>query len=100
MRIAPSGRFSREAREPDQHHRSIWLLASPHCPDIQTMRSLTWRRGIPSRTISPDGAMHLFKRNEPLPLLVPQSHSHAPKTLKQRNSTDGSELRMIPQCIR
>ena len=28
MRIAPSGRFSREAREPDQHHRSIWLLAS------------------------------------------------------------------------
>ena len=35
MRIAPSGRFSREAREPDQHHRSIWLLASPHCPDIQ-----------------------------------------------------------------
>jgi hypothetical protein len=38
MRIAPSGRFSREAREPDQHHRSIWLLASPHCPDIQSLK--------------------------------------------------------------
>lgn len=25
MRIAPSGRFSREAREPYQHHRSHWL---------------------------------------------------------------------------
>jgi hypothetical protein len=40
MRIAPSGRFSREAREPDQHHRSIWLLASPHCPDIQNRQNL------------------------------------------------------------
>ena len=40
MRIAPSGRFSREAREPDQHHRSIWLLASPHCPDIQNCQNL------------------------------------------------------------
>jgi hypothetical protein len=29
MRIAPSGRFSSEAREPDQHHRSIWLLPGP-----------------------------------------------------------------------
>ncbi len=40
MRIAPSGRFSREAREPDQHHRSIWLLASPHCSDIQNRQNL------------------------------------------------------------
>ena len=40
MRIAPSGRFSREAREPDQRHRSIWLLASPHCPDIQDRQNL------------------------------------------------------------
>ena len=40
MRIAPSGRFCREAREPDQHHRSIWLLASPHCPDIQNRQNL------------------------------------------------------------
>jgi len=39
MRIAPSERFSREAREPDQHHRSIWLLASPHCPDIQNRQN-------------------------------------------------------------
>ena len=30
----------REAREPDQHHRSTWLLASPHCPDIQTRQNL------------------------------------------------------------
>ena len=40
MRIAPSGRFSREAREPDQHHRSIWLLASPHRPDMQNRQNL------------------------------------------------------------
>ena len=40
MRIAPSGRFSREAREPDQHHRSIWLLASPHRPDMQNCQNL------------------------------------------------------------
>jgi hypothetical protein len=40
MRIAPSGRFSREAREPDQHHRSIWLLASQHCPDMQNRQNL------------------------------------------------------------
>jgi hypothetical protein len=40
MHIAPSGRFSREAREPDQHRRSIWLLASPHCPDIQNRQNL------------------------------------------------------------
>src|SRR6476659_2568167 len=29
MRIAPLGRFSREAREPDQHHRSISQPALP-----------------------------------------------------------------------
>ena len=40
MRIGPSGRFSREAREPDQHHRSIWLLASPDCLDIQNRQNL------------------------------------------------------------
>lgn len=32
MRIAPSGRFSREAREPDQHHRSIWVASQPGLP--------------------------------------------------------------------
>jgi hypothetical protein len=59
MRIAPLGRFSREAREPDQHHRSIWLLASPHCPDIQNRQNLgrlgffnrcrAWRARQPQR---------------------------------------------------
>ena len=40
MRIAPSGRFSREAREPDQHHRSIWLLASRIVPTCRIAK--TW----------------------------------------------------------
>jgi hypothetical protein len=39
MRIAPSGRFSREAREPDQHHRSIWLLASRIAPTYRIAKT-------------------------------------------------------------
>jgi hypothetical protein len=32
MRIAPSGRFSREAREPDQHHRVHLVASQPALP--------------------------------------------------------------------
>jgi hypothetical protein len=40
MRIAPSGRFFPRSARTRQHHRSIWLLASPDCPDKQNRQNL------------------------------------------------------------
>jgi len=41
----------------------------------------------------------LSKRNESLPVLIPQSQPYTPQTLEQGELSDGSELRMIPQHI-
>src|SRR3984893_7775392 len=42
----------------------------------------------------------LSKRNEPPPLFIPQGQPHAPQTLEQGDSSDGSELWMVAQHIR
>src|ERR1700730_85666 len=42
----------------------------------------------------------LCKRNEPPPLFIPQGQPHAPQTLEQGDSSDGSELWMVAQHIR
>jgi hypothetical protein len=42
----------------------------------------------------------LSKRNESPPVLIPQSQPYTPQALEQGESSDGNELRMIPQHIR
>src|SRR6202022_2859826 len=59
---------------------------------IDIMQDLVW----PCLTAE----VRLSKRNEPPPLLVPQRHPHTAQTLKHGDSSDGGELRMVPQYLR
>jgi len=43
--------------------------------------------------------VRLSERNEPPPLLVPQSQPYTPQTLEQGDSSDGSQLRVVLQHI-
>jgi hypothetical protein len=58
------------------------------------------RYGVTSLSYLTNGGHgRLSKRNESPPVLISQSQPYTPQTLEQGESSDGSELRMIPQHI-
>jgi hypothetical protein len=67
----------RAALKSEMTNLDMWSIRVCRSPE-EFEDAIAYMEKVASRTISPDGVMHLFKRNEPLPLLVSQSHSHAP----------------------